>query len=161
MPLPTDTVILMHSRTGRQVLRTFISFSGLQSAETQVHSYTLHRLLYIYFPNQIQNPKPYFQNSVTFSPSVHKINHKQHLEGTNMSDLTATHCGCNNTNTANNGCGCGSWIWILILLSCCGNNDGCGCGNGFFGNNGLFGGNDNNCCSWIWILILLSCCCGN
>lgn len=103
----------------------------------------------------------FLKNSVTISPSGHKINHKQHLEGTNMSDLTATHCGCNNTNTANNGCGCGSWIWILILLSCCGNNgDGCGCGNGFFGN-GFFGGNDNNCCSWIWILILLSCCCNN
>ncbi len=38
-----------------------------------------------------------------------------------MSDLTATHCGCNNTSTANNGCG--SWIWILILLSCCGGNN--------------------------------------
>ena len=101
------------------------------------------------------------KNAVTIFISAHKINHKQHLEGTNMSDLTATHCGCNNTSTTNNGCGCSSWIWILILLSCCGNNgDGCGCGNSFFGN-GLFGGNDNNCCSWIWILILLSCCCNN
>ncbi len=77
-----------------------------------------------------------------------------------MSDLTATHCGCNNTCATNNGCG--SWIWILILLSCCGNyGDNCGCGGGFFGGNSLFGGGDNNCCSWIWILILLSCCCNN
>ena len=73
-----------------------------------------------------------------------------------MSDLTATHCGCNNPSPANSGCG--SCIWILILLSCCGNGD--GCGNGLFGNS-FFGGNDNNCCSWIWILILLSCCCNN
>lgn len=77
-----------------------------------------------------------------------------------MSDLTATHCGCNNASPASNN-GCASWIWILILLSCCGGNgDGCGNGGGFFGGNSFFGG-DNNCCSWIWILILLSCCCNN
>jgi len=72
-----------------------------------------------------------------------------------MSDLTATHCGCNTPNPTSNGCS--SWIWILILLSCCNGGDSCGCGGGLFGNN-LFGG-ENNCCSWIWILILLSACC--
>ena len=49
-----------------------------------------------------------------------------------MSDLSATHCGCNN------------------------NNDGCGCDGGGFN---LFGGSDNNCCNTlIWLLILSSCC---
>ena len=57
-----------------------------------------------------------------------------------MSELSASHCGCNQTNTMPEcGCGCGNnggnnWIWILILLSCCG---GCGNGLGFFNNGGL------------------------
>lgn len=74
-----------------------------------------------------------------------------------MSDLTATHCGCN--NAVNNNSGCGSWIWILILLSCCGGcgNSGDGCGIG-----GLCGGgNGGGCDSIIWILVLLCCCGGN
>ena len=89
--------------------------------------------------------------------------------GTQMSDLTASNCGCDNDNR----CGCNnnvfggnsnSWIWIILLLSCCG-----GCGNGFFGGNNNcgcgcgcgtdtisnFGGN-----SCIWIIILLFFCGG-
>ncbi|MCI6553577.1 MAG: chorion class high-cysteine HCB protein 13 [Lachnospiraceae bacterium] len=70
-----------------------------------------------------------------------------------MSDLTATHCGCE----ANNNSCCGSFLWILILLFCCnGNHDGCGCGNGILGgmNSGC------GCDSIIWIILLL-CFCGN
>lgn len=66
-----------------------------------------------------------------------------------MSDLTATHCGCN--NVSNNGCG--SWIWIIILLFCCNGNNGCGLGGDMCNNN-------NGCDSIIWIILLL-CCCGN
>lgn len=85
-----------------------------------------------------------------------------------MSDLSATHCGCNDAcskPSCNNGCS--GIIWIIILLCICGN-----------GNDGIMGGicgngGNNNCCdkccddgcsggcgSMIWIIILL-CCCGN
>lgn len=83
----------------------------------------------------------------------HMINHKTKKiwRQLNMSDLTATGCGCGSSvNNGNNGC-C-SIIWILLLLSCCG-----GCG----GNSGFFNGGDNNCgCDIIWIILLLSCCGG-
>ena len=77
-----------------------------------------------------------------------------------MSDLSASHCGCNQTISTNDGCGCGfnnNWIWIIILLFCCG-----GCGNSFgFSNNRCDCDNGCNNNSCIWIIILLFFCCGN
>lgn len=97
---------------------------------------------------------------------VHSIYHKKLNGGNNMSELTATQCGCSRDNCSNNNSGCSSWIWIIILLffcGGCGNNNDCGCGFGGMGN--FFGGNGcdngNSCCEWIIILILLFSCCGN
>ena len=75
-----------------------------------------------------------------------------------MSDLSATHCGCNNTREGNNGC-C-SLRLILLVAICGGNHDGWGCGGSGFGH---FNNNSDGCgCgSWIWLLILLCCCGGN
>lgn len=64
-----------------------------------------------------------------------------------MSDLTATNCGCGCGNECSNGI---SLCTLLILLAVCG-----GCGNGFMGGNGGCG---NDCCL---LLILLLCCGGN
>lgn len=70
-----------------------------------------------------------------------------------MSDISASHCGCDRPQENN---GCGGILWLIILL--------CICGNGSSGSNGcgmnFCGGGEGGCESIIWILILLSCCGG-
>lgn len=69
-----------------------------------------------------------------------------------MSDISASHCGCDRPQENN---GCGGILWLIILL--------CICGNGSSGSNGCgmnFCGGEGGCESIIWILILLSCCGG-
>lgn len=77
-----------------------------------------------------------------------------------MSDLTASHCGCESRSQCDSNCGCNSIIWIIILFFLCGNNGGCmgGCGNGILGG---CGNNDGMGCECIIIIILLLLCCGN
>lgn len=76
-----------------------------------------------------------------------------------MSDLTATHCGCNESPSN----GCGSFIWIIILLFCCGGNGGGiggGCGGGC--NSGCNSGCGNGSgCDSIFLILILLCCGGN
>lgn len=80
-----------------------------------------------------------------------------------MSDLTASHCGCEGNRPAENN-GCGGILWIIILLSCCGGNgSGMGCGNscGCGGGGGICGGgNSGGGCDNILFLILILSCCG-
>ncbi len=73
-----------------------------------------------------------------------------------MSDLSASHCGCNNgVSPINENGGCGNLIWLIILLSCCGN------GNGLSPANTFGDGNGSCCNTIIWLLVLLSCCGNN
>ena len=80
-----------------------------------------------------------------------------------MSDLTATHCGCNNNNSSVLGGGSCNWIIWILLLSCI-----CGKGNGGCGFDNILGGNScgcddgcgNNSCQWLIWILLISCFCG-
>ena len=103
----------------------------------------------------------FFRQAETWTCPAHKINHKtkqQNMEAINMSDLSATNCGCGNTRESSGNNGCCSLIWLIILFSLFNNNDSCGCGCG--GGLNLFNGGSDGCgCnSIIWLLILFSCC---
>ena len=76
------------------------------------------------------------------------------MEDYDMSDLSATNCGCgcDDVMRRDRDCGCGfagnNCLWIILLLIFCG-----GCGNGWGR-----GGDDcrNDSCLWI-ILLLIFC----
>lgn len=78
-----------------------------------------------------------------------------------MSDLTASHCGCERSQNESN-CGCSTIIWIIILLFLCNNNGSGilgGCGGCILG--GCGEGEGMGCECIIIIILLLFFCCGN
>lgn len=78
-----------------------------------------------------------------------------------MSDLTASHCGCNKPEPAQCGGGCGGILWIIILMCLCGNKgESNGCGSSCGGGMDICGSGEGGCGMIFLILILCGCCGG-